>query len=83
MKEKIGKISRGIIEYELPRIILSKEKLVLSAEMWRRQTGRIGITNSSGVSMKGIVCSDNRIFEITTPQFVGVNNTVEYVIRGD
>ena len=83
MKEKIGKISRGIIEYELPRIILSKEKLVLSAEMWRRQTGRIGITNSSGVPMKGIVCSDNRIFEITTPQFVGVNNTVEYVIRGD
>ena len=83
MKEKIGKISRGVIEYELPRIILSKEKLVLSAEMWRRQTGRIGITNSTGVSMKGIVCSDNRIMEITTPQFVGVNNTVEYVIRGD
>ena len=83
MKEKIGKISRGIIEYELPRIILSKEKLVLSAEMWRRQTGRIGITNSTGVSMKGIVCSDNRVMEITTPQFVGVNNTVEYVIRGE
>lgn len=83
MKEKIGKISRGIIEYELPRIILSKEKLVLSAEMWRRQTGRIGITNSTGVTMKGIVCSDNRVLEITTPQFVGVNNTVEYVVRGE
>ena len=83
MKEKIGKISRGIIEYELPRIILSKEKLVLSAEMWRRQAGRIGITNSTGVTMKGIVCSDSRVVEITTPQFVGVNNTVEYVIRGE
>lgn len=83
MKEKIGKISRGIIEYELPRIILSKEKLVLSAEMWRRQTGRIGVSNSTGVSMKGIVSSDNRILEITTPQFVGENNTVEYVIHGE
>ena len=83
MKEKIGKISHGVIAYELPRIILSKEKLVLSAEMWRRQAGRIGITNSTGVTMKGIVCSDNRVLEITTPQFVGVNNTVEYVIRGE
>lgn len=83
MKEKIGKISRGVIDYELPRIILSKEKLLLSAEMWRRQSGRIGVTNSTGVSMKGIVCSDNRVIEITTPQFVGVNNTVEYVIHGE
>lgn len=83
MKEKIGKIARGIIEYELPRIILSKEKLILSAEMWRRQSGRIGITNSTGVTMKGIVSSDNRVIEITTPQFVGVNNTVEYVIHGE
>ncbi|MBR5712956.1 MAG: hypothetical protein IKX54_05105 [Lachnospiraceae bacterium] len=83
MKEKIAGIARGIIEYELPRIRLSKDRIVASVEIGRRVSGRVIVSNDAEKSMKGIVCSDNRIMEPVTNQFVGISNTVEYVIHAE
>ncbi|MBO4767467.1 MAG: hypothetical protein J5532_09240 [Lachnospiraceae bacterium] len=83
MKEKIAGIARGVIEYELPRIRLSKERIVASVEIGKRLSGRVIISNDADKSMKGIVCSDNRVLEPVTAQFVGVSNTVEYIIHAE
>jgi len=83
VKEKIAGIARGIIEYELPRIRLSKDRIVASVEVGKRLSGRVIISNDADKSMKGLVCSDNRALEPVTTQFVGVSNTVEYMIHAE
>ena len=83
MKEKIAGISRGVIEYELPRIRLSKDRITASVEVGKRVSGRVIIGNDAEKSMKGLVCSDNRVVEPVTTQFVGVSNTVEYTIHAE
>ena len=83
MKNKIAAIARGKIEYELPRISLSKDRITASVEIGRRLTGRVVISNDAEKSMKGLVCSDNRIMEPVTNQFVGVSNTIEYVVHAE
>jgi hypothetical protein len=83
VKEKIAGISRGVIEYELPRIRLSKDRITASVEVGKRVSGRVIIGNDAEKSMKGLVCSDNRVVEPVTTQFVGVSNTVEYTIHAE
>ena len=83
MKDKIAGIARGRIEYELPRISLSKDRIVASVEIGRRLSGRVSISNDAEKSMKGLVCSDNRMVEPVTNQFVGVSNNIEYVIHAE
>ncbi len=83
MKEKIGRIARGIIEYELPRILLSSERLSFTVESGKRLNGSVTVSNSAGQSMKGLVYTDNRVIEVITPQFVGVDSTVEYVVHAE
>ncbi|MBQ6660847.1 MAG: hypothetical protein IJM57_05385 [Lachnospiraceae bacterium] len=83
MKEKIAGIARGRIEYELPRISLSKDRIVASVEVGRKMTGRVIISNDAEKTMKGLVCSDNRAVEPVTNQFVGVSNSIEYVIHAE
>ena len=83
MKEKIAGIARGVIEYELPRIRLSKDRIEASVEVGKRTTGRVIISNDADKSMKGLVCSDNRVLEPVTTQFVGVSNTVEYIVHAE
>ena len=83
MKDKIAGIARGRIEYELPRISLSKDRIVASVEIGHRLNGRVSISNDAEKSMKGLVCSDNRMVEPVTNQFVGVSNNIEYVIHAE
>ena len=83
MKDKIAGIARGRIEYELPRISLSKDRIVASVEIGHRLSGRVSISNDAEKSMKGLVCSDNRMMEPVTNQFVGVSNSIEYVIHAE
>ncbi len=83
MREKIAGIARGVIDYELPRIRLSKEKIVVSVEVGKRMTGQVIVSNDAEKSMKGLVCSDNRILEPVTEQFVGISNNVEYIVHAE
>ena len=47
VKDKIAGIARGRIEYELPRISLSKDRIVASVEIGHRLTGRVRISNDA------------------------------------
>ena len=47
MKEKINRFAKGIIEYELPRIIVSQERIEARVEMGRRVPGRVVVSNNA------------------------------------
>ncbi len=83
MKEKIGKIANGIIDYELPRILLSESRLNITVEAGKRWNGQVVISNSAGKTMKGLVCVQGRAMEVLTPQFVGVENVISLAVHAE
>lgn len=83
MREKINALANGNISYELPRLILSQEKLVCAVEAGKKQHGRVTLTNSLERPMKGFVCSDHPAMELISSKLVGVSVNVEYVVHGE
>lgn len=83
MKEKIGRIANGMIEYELPRILLSVRRLDVTVEAGKRANAQVIISNSANKSMKGLVYSDSRLVEVTTPQFVGTENAIRLTVHAE
>lgn len=83
MREKINALANGNISYELPRLILSQEKLVCGVEAGKKLHGRVTLTNSLERPMKGLVCSDHPAMELTTTKLVGVQVNVEYIVHGE
>lgn len=82
MKELIGKLSRGIIEYNLPEIEISVIDINLSIEVGEVYRGSFDIYAKNDRELKGIVYSTDEKFKIITSQFVGKNNKIEYEISG-
>ena len=51
MKEKITQLSKEIFEYELPKIILSEEKIEFEVESGKEYRGSITIKNNKNAVM--------------------------------
>lgn len=82
MKELIGKLSRGIIEYNLPEVEVSVtdiDKTIETGELYR---GSFEIFGKNDNELKGIVYSTSEKFKIVNDQFVGKVNRIEYIIDG-
>ena len=82
MKELIGKLSRGIIEYNLPEVEVSVTDIDKSIEAGELYHGSFEIFSKDDNELKGIVYSTCEKFKIINDQFVGRNNKIEYVIDG-
>lgn len=78
MKEKIERFSKGVFEYELPSISLSKEEIVITVESGKVFEGSFIISNSIGRLMKGAVYSSNQLMQVKNPYFAGVENIIAY-----
>ena len=83
MKEKIEQLSKGFMTYELPHIVLSEEKIALSAPMGKKRVTSVSIGNEAGINMKGLVYSTNPRVTVPNPQFVGSENIIEFVCNAE
>ncbi|SFR92001.1 DUF5717 family protein [Anaeromicropila populeti] len=78
MKEKITKIAKGIIEYELTKVTLSEEAIEFSIEAGKKYSGSITMSNRDGVYMKGLVYSSSFFMKLKNTAFAGQVVTIEY-----
>ncbi|MBQ2048071.1 MAG: hypothetical protein II487_03710 [Schwartzia sp.] len=78
MKDKIEQLSKGIMTYELPRIVLSEEKLSLAVESGKRRTVSVTIGNEAEMHMKGLVYSTNPKVTVASGQFSGSESLIEF-----
>lgn len=78
MKEKIERLTKGIFEYKLPKLLLSQEVLLLTVEKGREIKGSFKIWNEAGRRMKGVLYSSHRDFVIDDDKFIGEENTIRY-----
>lgn len=81
VKEKIRQLSREIFEYELPKIILSKEKLQFEVETDHVYQDSFVVSNSENRSMKGILYSSNPLMQLEDTSFVGKENTITFAFH--
>lgn len=80
MKEKIDRLSKGIFEYEMPRLLVSEEELELTISAGTQHKGSLRISNSAAAKMKGVLYVTGRILTLEANRFVGVECTLSYSI---
>ena len=89
MRRRMQDLSAGVFEYEGPKIKLSEDRLLLAATEGEDLKGSFKIESTNGVSMRGIVYSNNPRMDLLNAQFSGTGATIEYqfhtdgLIRGD
>ncbi len=82
LKELIGKLSRGIIEYNLPEVEVSITDIDKSVEVEELYRGSFEIYGKNDNELKGIVYSTDEKLRIITNQFIGKKNKIEYEVSG-
>lgn len=80
MKELIGKLSRGQIEYALPKADVSVTSIEQSIEAGTVFDASFDVFNQNEGEMKGIVYSTNEYVKIVISNFIGKTNTINYVL---
>lgn len=81
MKEKITQYSRGNMEFELPKVVLSDEQITVEVEHESTYYGCFTITTQEHIDIKGLVYSSSRLLRITDEQFCGDENVIRYKFR--
>ena len=81
MKEKITQFSRGNFEFELPKVMLSDEQIIVEVEQGSSYYGCFTIMTQDHIEMKGLVYSSSRLLIITDEQFCGDENVIRYKFR--
>lgn len=83
MKELIGKLSRGTIEYNLPELEVSVTTIEENVEAGSKCNGSFEIFSGNGMELKGIIYSTDERFRILNDQFIGKDNVIRYEISGE
>lgn len=83
MKQKIERLSKGIFEYEQPLLLLSAEKLTISAEAEKVYRGSFTISNTAEAHMRGIVYSSSRLVTLDTDRFSDTEKKVNFWFHAD
>lgn len=81
MKEKITQFSRGNFRFELPKVILSDEQIIVEVEQGSSYYGCFTIMTQDHIEMKGLVYSSSRLLIITEEQFCGEENVIQYKFK--
>lgn len=80
MKERINRLSRGIVDAENPKLFLSPEAVeetIGSNTLYRRE---LYLSSENNLQIKGLAYSDHARVRILTPSFGGLRNRIAYEV---
>ncbi|MCI9124609.1 MAG: hypothetical protein HFH35_11110 [Eubacterium sp.] len=83
MRKRIEELAEGVIPYEHPQVVFSKEKLELEAVEGQGVTDSFQITSKNAMVMRGIVYSSSVRMECLTPQFEGKETEIKIRYHAD
>lgn len=83
MKEKITQLSRERFEYELPKLVCSREKLEIEVETGRIVKGSFVLGNTEGRHMKGLLYSSSHLLQLEISSFSGEEVVISYVFHAE
>lgn len=80
MKQTIEKLSRGIVEYEAPKMEVSVSTIEISVEADTTFDGEFDIVSSNDGELKGIVYSTDERLVIINENFMGMRANIKFRI---
>lgn len=83
MKELIGKLSRGVIEYEKPVAEASVSEIDRVIYAGKEYEGAFSIVSENEALMKGVVYSSNEFVILDNTSFSGTGSIIKYHINVD
>lgn len=83
MKEKITQLSRERFEYDLPKLVCSREKLEIEVETGKVAKGTFVLGNTAGRQMKGLLYSSSHLLELEMTSFVGEETEIGYEFHAE
>ena len=81
MKEKIERLSKGIFEYEMPKLLVSEKELHIIVEKGIPREGSIHISNIAGQRMKGVIYVTGKVLKLNRTDFIDTECEVEYTVN--
>ena len=81
MKELIGKLSRGVIEYDLPIVETSVSEIEKIITSNADEEGAFSVFSENDARLKGIVYSTSEKVIIENDTFSGLDNIVRYRVK--
>lgn len=83
MKELIGKLSRGVIEYDLPTVDTSVSEIKKDISEIKDREGAFSVYSEEDVVLKGIVYSSSERVKLYEDKFCGTDNIIKYKVYCD
>ena len=83
MKEKIEQLAKEKFEYQMPKLCIEPEKLIIRTQEGSAHRGTILLTNSAGRRMKGVAYTDNLLLALEKEQFVGREARIPFVFHAE
>ena len=83
MKELIGKLSRGVIEYEKPVVEASVTDIDRTVYIGKEYEGAFSVVCENDSKLKGIVYSSNEFVVVDNDTFAGNGSMIRYHINAD
>lgn len=81
MKERINKLARGIVEQEMPRLVVEPESITGTLTAHTVSKGEFHISSANGLGIKGILYSTHDRVKTATETFHKLQNDIAYEVN--
>lgn len=82
MKRRMEQLMNGRFEYEVPKLVLSEEKIAVNIKSGENYRGELFLVSADNRRIKGMVMSSNRRVIVGKEKFSGLEVCIPYAIDG-
>lgn len=80
MKEKIERLSKGIFEYEIPKLQLSQTQLCILVEIGSKKQGSFFVTTKTKQKIKALLYVTGKVLSLDRYEFIATECEIKYEI---
>ncbi len=80
MKERINRLARGILDTDVPQIVMIPQKLEEAVQADGTASGEFHINSGNGLYIKGLAYTSHMRVKIENPAFGGMRNRIAYQV---
>ena len=80
MRERINRLAKGIIDSEVPKLVITPAAVEGSVPSGTTARGEIMVTSGNGLHIKGLVYSGNPRVTVANSAFGGLRNRIVYEV---
>ena len=81
MRERINRLAKGIIDSEVPKLVITPSALEGSVPAGTTARGELMVVSGNGLHIKGLIYSGNPRVTVANNAFGGLRNRIVYEVN--